>query len=68
MIRDIEKWRAWEDGYRASQPPDAQRGFALVEALYQEARALGVWHEPFTVDGIAHKIRLARTLNVRRTP
>jgi hypothetical protein len=39
MIRDIEQWRAWEDAYRASQPPDPQRGFALAKALYQEARA-----------------------------
>jgi hypothetical protein len=67
MIRDIEKWRAWEDAYRASQPPDPQRGFALAEALYQEARALGVWHRPFTLDQITHKIRMARILNVPRT-
>jgi hypothetical protein len=68
MIRDIEKWRAWEDSYHASRRPDAQRGFALAEALYEEARALGVWAEPFTIDRIAHKIRLARILNVRRAP
>lgn len=64
MIRDVHKWRKWEDAYRASQAPDPARGFVLVEALYEEARALGVWDEPFSIDRIAHKIRLARALNV----
>ena len=68
MIRNVDKWRAWEDSYHASQAPDPKRAFALAEALYEEARALGVWKEPFTLDRIAHKIRLARTLNVRRAP
>jgi hypothetical protein len=68
MIRDIEKWRAWEDAYRASRLPDPPRAFKLAEAMYNEARALGVWNEPFTLERIAHKIRLARILNVRRAP
>lgn len=65
MIRNIKRWRAWEDAHIAAEPPNPERAFAIVEALYREARALGVWHRPFTLESIQHKIQLAKALNVR---
>ncbi len=71
MIRNLKRWQAWEDAHIAAEPPNPARAMALVEALYREARALGVWDQPFTLESIQHKIQLAKALNVRipdRTP
>jgi hypothetical protein len=67
MIRDTEAWRRWEDDLTKSQPPDYARAVQLVEALYQEARALGVFpplDQPLLPE---HKARLAQALNVPRS-
>ena len=67
MIRNTERWRAWEDAHIASQPRDIERAFAMADALYQEAKALGVWDRPFNVESISHKIALAKILRVSGT-
>lgn len=67
MIRNLKRWQAWEDAHIASEPPNPARAFAIADALYHEAKALGVWEQPFTVESIRHKIELARILHVSRT-
>lgn len=67
MIRNLKRWRDWEDAHIAAEPPNPERAFAMADALYQEAKALGVWEQPFTIDSIRHKIELARALHVSRT-
>ena len=64
MIRDRTLWKEWESAYMRSQPPDFARGLRIVEALYSEARALGALDQPDRPDRLAHKIGLARALNV----
>lgn len=65
MIRNLKRWQAWEDTHIAKQPVDVASAFATVEALYLEARSLGAFSTPFTIDSIRHKIQLAKVLNVR---
>lgn len=67
MIRNTERWRAWEDAHIASRPHDVARAFAMADALYQEAKALGVWDRPFSIEDIRHKIELAKLLRVSGT-
>ena len=73
MIRNPEqslrwrRWQQWEDAHIASEPPAPSRAFAIADALYCEAQALGAWDQPFTVESIRHKIELARALHVSRT-
>ena len=66
MIRNIQRWRQWEDAHIASQPPNLEHAFAIADALYLEAKALGKWEQPFTIESIRHKIQLARLLHVSR--
>jgi hypothetical protein len=65
---DFEKFAAWEREYARSQPVDYDRNVRLYEGLYQEAVALGVLPSADLLEGIEHKIRLARLLNVPATP
>lgn len=61
-----QAWAAWESTHIAAEPPNPKRALVIVEALYREARALGVWHQPFTMESIQHKNTLAKALHVRR--
>ena len=65
MIKNRALWNEWETNYIRSRRPDFVRNLHLVEALYAEARALGALGQPDLPDRLAHKIRLARALNVR---
>jgi hypothetical protein len=68
MIRDPDLWRAFEDDLCRRTPPDHLRNLHLVEALLEEARRLGVWPPTDPLEGIDVDIRVARALDVHRTP
>jgi hypothetical protein len=42
MIKDVEYLAAFEREYTASQPNDLEKNLELFEAMWQEAKALGV--------------------------
>jgi len=65
MIKDRAAWHAWESAYLRSQRPDFAGSLRIVEALYTEARNFGALEKADQPDRLAHKIRLARALNVR---
>ena len=67
MIRNIQRWQQWEDAHIASEPSNPSQAFAIADALYREAKSLGVWDQPFTIESIRHKIELAKALHVSRT-
>lgn len=67
MIRDAETWADWESRYLASQPADFLRNLKLLEAMYEHARALGVFPLADPLEGLEADIRVAKTLNVRTT-
>ena len=64
MIKNRALWNEWETAYIRSQRPDFARNLRIVEALYAEARAFGALDRPDRPDRLAHKIKLARALNV----
>jgi len=67
VIKDIDKWRRWEEDYRRRNPPDFFHNLDVFEGLYEEARTLGVLPREDPLEGIEFKKRLARMLNVSRT-
>ena len=66
MIRRHELVARFEAGLARREPLDARRNLAIYEALFREARALGVLPGVDPLEGIDVDIRLARALNVRR--
>ena len=64
MIKNVSVWNAWETEYIRSQRPDFARNLRIVEALYAEARALQAFDGSAPLERLAHKIKLARALNV----
>jgi len=64
MIRDRAAWAEWENEYRRSTPPDFFRNLRIFEALYQEARMLGILPAKDPLVGMEHKIHLAKAINV----
>lgn len=67
MIKDKELWQAWEDEQIRAQPANFERNLAVVEAMYEHARALGAFSSDRELEGIETKIRLARVLNAATT-
>ena len=67
MIKDPLFWEKWERETQLRQPADFRANLRLVEAMYEEARALGVMAQPPSLEGLESRLRLARALNVRTT-
>ncbi|MGD0129691.1 MAG: hypothetical protein ABSF46_30585 [Terriglobia bacterium] len=67
MIKDPLFWEKWERETLLRQPADFRANLRLVEAMYEEARALGVMAQPPSLEGLESRLRLARALNVRTT-
>lgn len=65
MIRRPDMLQAVDDGWTAARPADYLANLRIFEALYEEARALGVLRRSDPLEGIEVKIELARALNVR---
>jgi len=65
MIKDSATWERWERETQLSQPADFRRNLRLLEAMYEEARALGVMAVPPGLEGLESRLRLAMVLNVR---
>ena len=68
MIKDPLYWEKWERETQLSQPADFSRNLRLLEAMYEEARALGVMALPPSQEGLESRLRLAKALNVRTNP
>jgi len=63
MIRDRAFWNEWEDRYVSSQPADFHANLRLVEAMYEHARALGIFPLADPLEGLETDIHVARVLN-----
>ncbi len=53
----------FEAEFVRSQPADFRRNLAIVEALAQEAEALGVLRRKDPLEGIETIVRIARAVN-----
>jgi len=67
VIKHPASWERWERETQLSQPVDFRRNLRLLEAMYEEARALGVMAVPPALEGLESRLRLAMVLNVRTT-
>lgn len=67
MIREPELVRRFEDEQLRKESTDHASGLAVFEALWEEARSLGVLPLADPLEGIEVDIRLAEALNVRRS-
>lgn len=63
MIRRPDLVEAFEQELPRRRPVDHQQNLRIAEALYEEARALGVLPLKDPLDGIEVKIRLAKALH-----
>jgi hypothetical protein len=68
MIINGSLVQAFERDLRRRTPADYRANLQIVEALFEEARLLNVWPPTDPLAGIEVDLRLARALNVRRTP
>jgi hypothetical protein len=65
VIKDALYWEKWERETQLRQPADFRANLRLLEAMYEEARALGVMSVPPALEGLESRLRLGRVLNVR---
>ena len=63
MIKDCELLRKFEDDLIASSPLSYEAAMKLLESMYREAIALGVYPPADPLEGIEEKIELARVLH-----
>ncbi len=64
MIKDSQHLEQFENKYKKNTPPDFFRNLKIYEALYEEARALGVFPLKDPLEGLEFKISLAKAVNV----
>jgi hypothetical protein len=63
MIKNPQKLRAFEAELVKAEKIDIDRNFRLLDALYEEALALGVFPPKDALEGIEVDIRIARAVN-----
>jgi len=63
MVKNAAMLERFEAEFRRNQPADFRRNLAIVEALAQEAEALGVFRRNDPLDGIETIVRIARAVN-----
>ncbi|HLT46343.1 MAG TPA: hypothetical protein VK002_03870 [Rubricoccaceae bacterium] len=63
MRPDFARLADLNDALARRDPPDHARNLRIVEALRQEAVALGVWPPDDPLAGLDVDLRLARVLN-----
>lgn len=63
MIKDRAYWEAWEANGPLREPPDLQRALVLIDDFLAYARLMGVLPPANPLQGIEHKIELARKLH-----
>jgi len=68
MVKNPEKLRAFEAERIRTEKVDIERNFRIIDALYDEARMLGVLPPKDPLEGIDVKIRIARAVNYVQRP
>ena len=67
MIKDTKTLNAFEIALARQEPVNYRRNLEIFEALYHEARLLGVLPPKNPLDGIDVDVRLAKVMHARRT-
>ncbi len=66
MIKNRRAIDSFENGLISSSGADYQQNLKIYEALYREARSIGIFPLKDPLDGIDSDIHLARVMNVRK--
>jgi hypothetical protein len=66
MIRDRQALEEFERALSRSTKPDLTKNLRIVNAMYEEARHLGVFPPKHPMDGIETVIKIARVVNLVR--
>ena len=67
MIKNAALVREFERTRVRTEKPNHRRALKIVDALHKEAAVIGRSSERNPLDGIDHKIRIAKALNHVRT-
>jgi hypothetical protein len=65
MRPNFDRLAALNDALARREQPNHARNLQIVEALYREARALGVWRATDPLAGLEVDRRVARAFNAR---
>ena len=68
MIKNSRLLEQFENNYLRSETPDYSRNLRFYEAMYEEARALGIFPLKDPLERLEEKISLAKAMNVSGTP
>ena len=69
MVKNVSKLRKIEDDHTRRTKPDLKKNLKLLDALYEEARALSVFPLKDPLEGLEVDIRIAKAINsVSKTP
>ena len=64
MIRDIQYWNRWEEEFQRQEPVNVEQNFRVMDAMYEEARQLGVFPLSDPLEGLETDILYAKAINV----
>lgn len=64
MIRNRAYWEEWKKERIRNEPVDVERNFVIMAAMYDHARALGVFPLADPLEGLDVRIKLAKAVNV----
>lgn len=67
-MRNREKFDAWERAYIRSTPVDVQLNLRIMDAMYEEVRALGLLAREDPFEGIETLTRVVKTFHVPSPP
>ncbi len=64
MIKDTEAWQAWEREQVRNTPVDFEQNARILDAMYEQARAMGLFPLADPLEGLDAKIKFAKAINV----
>ncbi|MCX7919071.1 MAG: hypothetical protein N3A72_05575 [bacterium] len=68
MIKNTKMWEQFRRAEIRKEKVDIRRNFQIVNALYQEAKSLGILPVKDPLEGLEIKIKIAKVVNsVRQT-
>lgn len=63
MIKNERILKKFEDDFKRQEKMDLEEKYRILDAMYEEAVALGVFPPEDPLEGIDVKIKLARVMN-----
>jgi hypothetical protein len=63
MILNIKAWEDWEKAYQSKEPVDFARNLRLLDAMYEEAKALKIFPLSDPLEGLDAKIQMVKAIH-----